>query len=72
MVDCSPEKAGGGGSIPSLATIFSITYRPPDSQFHSNSFQFKLVHRVLPQGGTARLEPVYALKTPFSTQGANK
>jgi hypothetical protein len=22
---CSPEKAGGGGSTPSLATIFSIT-----------------------------------------------
>jgi hypothetical protein len=26
MVESSPEKAGVGGSIPSLATIFSITY----------------------------------------------
>ena len=24
----SPEKAGVGGSIPSLATMFSITYKP--------------------------------------------
>ena len=40
----SPEKAGVGGSIPSLATIFSITYRPSKSPrasfipFHSNIF----------------------------------
>ena len=26
--DISPEKAGVGGSIPSLATMFSIVYRP--------------------------------------------
>jgi hypothetical protein len=24
--ECHPEKAGVGGSIPSLATMFSITY----------------------------------------------
>ena len=35
----SPEKAGVGGSIPSLATIFSIAYRPSKTQFHSISFQ---------------------------------
>ena len=35
----SPEKAGVGGSIPSLATMFSITSRPSKSQFHSVSFQ---------------------------------
>jgi hypothetical protein len=35
----SPEKAGVGGSIPSLATIKSITYRPSQNQFHSVSFQ---------------------------------
>ncbi len=35
----SPEKAGVGGSIPSLATMFSITYRPSKTQFHSGSFQ---------------------------------
>jgi hypothetical protein len=39
MVERSPEKAGVGGSIPSLATMFSITYRPPETQFHSISFQ---------------------------------
>ena len=27
MADCSPEKAGVGGSIPSLATIRSAVYR---------------------------------------------
>ncbi len=54
--DISPEKAGVGGSIPSLATIESVTYRPPDSQFHSNSFQFQKVRRTLPQDGSVRLE----------------
>jgi hypothetical protein len=39
----SPEKAGVGGSIPSLATIKLVTYRPPDSRFHSISFQNKMV-----------------------------
>ena len=34
-----PEKAGVGGSIPSLATMFSITCRPSGRQFHSISFQ---------------------------------
>ena len=28
MGDYSPEKAGVGGSIPSLATMFPITYKP--------------------------------------------
>jgi hypothetical protein len=27
-VERSPEKAGGGGSIPSLATTKSVTYKP--------------------------------------------
>ena len=40
-VEHSPEKAGVGGSIPSLATMFSTTCRPPDSRFHSVSFQFQ-------------------------------
>jgi hypothetical protein len=35
----SPEKAGVGGSIPSLATMFSVTYRPSKNQVHSVSFQ---------------------------------
>ena len=39
LVERSPEKAGVGGSIPSLATSFSITCRPSKRQFHSNSFQ---------------------------------
>jgi hypothetical protein len=38
-VERSPEKAGVGGSIPSLATTFSITYKHAKAQFHSVSFQ---------------------------------
>src|SRR5262249_6718192 len=34
-----PEKAGVGGSIPSLATIFLKTYRQSKTEFHSISFQ---------------------------------
>jgi hypothetical protein len=34
-----PEKAGVGRSIPSLATMFSMTYRHSIRQFHSISFQ---------------------------------
>ena len=34
MGERRPEKAGGG-SIPSLATIESITYRTSQNQFHS-------------------------------------
>ncbi len=39
MGERSPEKAGVGGSIPSLATIVSITYRHSKNRFHSVSFQ---------------------------------
>jgi hypothetical protein len=39
LVERSPEKAGVGGSIPSLATSFSVTYKHPKTQFHSISFQ---------------------------------
>jgi hypothetical protein len=35
----SPEKAGGGGSIPSLATIFSTTYSHTKTQVCSILFQ---------------------------------
>jgi hypothetical protein len=35
--EASPEKAGVGGSIPSLATTFSITYGHPLVRFCSNS-----------------------------------
>jgi len=37
--DYSPEKAGVGGSIPSLGTAFSITYSCSKTEFHSVSFQ---------------------------------
>jgi hypothetical protein len=37
--ELSPEKAGVGGSIPSLAAIKSTTYRPFKTGFHSVSFQ---------------------------------
>jgi hypothetical protein len=39
LVERSPEKAGVGGSIPSLATMFSITYKHSETSFHSISFQ---------------------------------
>ena len=38
--DYSPEKAGVGGSIPSLATIESITYAHRKPSVCSNLFQF--------------------------------
>ena len=41
LADCSPEKAGVGGSIPSLATMFSTTYKHRKPQFRSISFQFQ-------------------------------
>jgi hypothetical protein len=36
----SPEKAGVGGSIPSLATMFSITYKPLKASICSILFQY--------------------------------
>ena len=41
MVERSPEKAGVGGSIPSLATTFSNTCRYSTPCFGSNWFQFQ-------------------------------
>ena len=35
----SPEKAGVGGSIPSLATTKSTIYKRSETRFHSVSFQ---------------------------------
>jgi len=35
----SPEKAGVGGSIPSLATTFSTVYNHSHAQIYSISFQ---------------------------------
>ena len=45
MADSSPEKAGVGGSIPSLATMFSITYRPVKPPVCSILFQFHMQAR---------------------------
>jgi len=39
LVASSPEKAGVGGSIPSLATTFSTTYRLPTPRVCSKLFQ---------------------------------
>jgi hypothetical protein len=39
LVERSPEKAGVGGSIPSLATMFSTAYKAFLRHFHSISFQ---------------------------------
>ena len=40
MVERSPEKAGVGGSTPSLATMFSITCTSRISLFGCNWLQF--------------------------------
>jgi hypothetical protein len=49
MVERSPEKAGVGGSIPSLATTFSNTYSHPEHVVCSILFQFQIqVCRNLP------------------------
>ena len=42
MADSSPEKAGVGGSIPSLATTFSIAYSHPEHSVCSILFQFQI------------------------------
>ena len=39
VVERGPEKAGVGGSIPSLATTFQTTCKSVSPRFHSNSFQ---------------------------------
>ena len=50
MAEYSPEKAGVGGSIPSLATIFSSTYVLSKTRFCSILFQNQnLARRSLPQ-----------------------
>jgi hypothetical protein len=46
LVERSPEKAGVGGSIPSLATTFSNTYKSSTSGFGSNWFQSQLPDTV--------------------------
>jgi hypothetical protein len=43
----SPEKAGVGGSIPSLATVFSKTCRHSVPGFGSNWFQFQPADKCL-------------------------
>jgi hypothetical protein len=53
LVERSPEKAGVGGSIPSLATTFSNTYRDSIPGFGSNWFQFWSADRCLFQSRQA-------------------
>ena len=69
MADSSPEKAGVGGSIPSLATMFSTTYRPSKTQLHSISFQnFGLLRLASPNG--ARSEMVWGALDSASNLGS--
>ena len=58
-MDSSPEKAGVGGSIPSLATMFSVTYRHLNSQFHSISFQNILVRQMCLRWNGCAWMPVF-------------
>jgi hypothetical protein len=41
VVERGPEKAGVGGSIPSLATIISTTYEPFSQRLRSKTFQLR-------------------------------
>jgi len=53
-----PEKAGVGGSIPSLATMFSISYSHPQPQVCSILFQFQIqACRSLSRNGTVQWAP---------------
>jgi len=54
LEDPSPEKAGGGGSIPSLATMESISCRSSNNQFHSVSFQKLWSAEIRISDGTGR------------------
>ena len=42
MGEYSPEKAGVGGSIPSLATMFSATYKSAKPESCSKMFQLQI------------------------------
>lgn len=56
-----PEEAGGGGPIPSLATMFSVTYRLPPSGARSILFQFHtpgLSEFAFQKGGTESGEAI--------------
>jgi hypothetical protein len=44
--ESSPEKAGVGGSIPSLATTKSVTYKPSKHAVLSETYQ-KLMERAV-------------------------
>src|SRR5258707_14857227 len=62
----SPEKAGVGGSTPSLATMFSVTCRAPQPQLRSITFQFREAKKpknLAPDG--ARLEVAHAARGFF-------
>jgi hypothetical protein len=62
-----PEKAGAGGSIPSLATIPSTTYRPVSPRFHSNSFQIGTTGCAPP--GSADWQFIY-IRNPYPLRKA--
>jgi hypothetical protein len=47
VVERGPEKAGVGGSIPSLATTFSTIYKAIEKRLRSETFQ--------PRGGVGQL-----------------
>jgi hypothetical protein len=64
-VDYSPEKAGVGGSIPSLATMFSTAYKAPFRHFHSISFQNFRPVEICPRQNGAVWKTVLRGRMPF-------
>ena len=74
--ECHPEKAGVGGSIPSLATTFSITYSHRLTRVCSILFQFQIqaCRDLSPeQDGSMRFPPANSLEgmPPEKTCRAN-
>ena len=71
-VERSPEKAGVGGSIPSLATTKSITYRPSGGYFHSISFQLNGAERLASSEMLTRIAAVWLSIPPVLDQGSHR
>ncbi len=62
MVERGPEKAGVGGSTPSLATILSRDYKHVGTHFHSISFQNLGAVRLTSEGMLVSESSFFAIK----------
>ena len=60
VVERGPEKAGVGGSIPSLATTKSITYKPDNQRLRSKTFRSRGGIGQLPRLGLSESAEKYS------------